>query len=127
MTPLFTAVRRGEPALVDLLLRRGADPNEVNRWQTSMLSWAVLHNHSEVVRRLLDQGAKIDTADVDGVTPLMYAVLIDHGDTTVLEQLLTAGANRNAKDPQGRTALDLARQYKQTAFIPLLAGKDNGR
>jgi ankyrin repeat protein len=50
----------------------------------------------------------------------MLAASIDFGDTGMIELLLAAGANIDAKNPAGRTALDLAREYQHTRFIAIL-------
>ena len=61
------------------------------------------------------------------MTPLLYAASIDYGDTAVVESLLAAGADRNVKDKNGRTALELARAYQHTAIANVLAGKAQAR
>ena len=58
--------------------------------------------------------------DRNGYTPLMYAATIDFGDTGVIEALLAAGADRTARDLDGRTALDQARRCRHTRAADLL-------
>ncbi|MFT4628535.1 MAG: ankyrin repeat protein, partial [Myxococcota bacterium] len=60
----------------------------------------------ELVRRLLDAGARIDVADPRGWTPLHYAA---HGraHNDVLELLVGAGADLHARTSDGHTALAL--------------------
>jgi ankyrin repeat protein len=60
------------------------------------------------------------------MTPLLYAASIDYGDTAVLEQLLAAGADVSAKNKEGLTALDLARNYSHQRIADLLAKKATG-
>ncbi len=57
------------------------------------------------------------------MTPLLYAASIDYGDTAMVEALLAAGADRNAKDERGRTARELAEAYGHTSIAKALSGK----
>ena len=57
------------------------------------------------------------------MSPLLYAASVDGGDTAVVEVLLAAGADRTAKDANGRTALELAESYRHAPIVAVLAGK----
>jgi ankyrin repeat protein len=57
----------------------------------------------------------------------MYAASIDYGDTAVMEQLIAAGADVGAKNKEGLTALELARNYNHSALASLLARKPPAR
>lgn len=128
LSPLVLAIWNRDPAMVKLLLDRGADPNEVGEVaRLSPLDWAVLANHPEIVQLLLKREARINHADELGMTPLLYAVSIDFGDTTVLDQLLAAGADASVKNAQGATALELARKYGHQKMAARLAEKAASR
>ena len=58
-------------------------------------------------RLLLDHGADIETRNNEGTTPLMEAA--EFGDTAKIRLLLARGAKLNVKDNKGRKALDYAR------------------
>ena len=58
-TPLCDAAKRGNRAMVELFLDRGADPNRDNRHGTTPLWKASKGGHLDVVRLLLDRGANI--------------------------------------------------------------------
>jgi ankyrin repeat protein len=109
--------------MAEQLLSRGADPNLGDEQALVPLDWAVLGNHLEVVQLLLAKGAKVNHLDKLGMTPLLYAASIDFGNTAVVEKLLAAGADRTIKNETGRTALDLARDYKHTTIATILQGK----
>ena len=62
----------------------------------------------ELIAALLDAGAKINVADVRGMTPLMLAVANDRQNLDVIRLLIARGADVNAKSLAGETALDWA-------------------
>ena len=45
------------------------------------------------------------------MTPLLYAASIDFGSPAMIDMLLKAGARTDMKTKEGKTALELARQY----------------
>ncbi|HTF38925.1 MAG TPA: ankyrin repeat domain-containing protein, partial [Blastocatellia bacterium] len=114
-----------DPSMVELLITRGANPNEVDDDKISPLSWATIANNVRMVQSLLARGAQVNHVDNFGMTPLLYAASIDFGDTSVLEKLIAAGADVSAKNKEGLTALDLAKSYRHQAMANLLAGKTN--
>ena len=54
------------------------------------------------------------------MTALLYAASIDFGSPAMIDMLLKAGARTDMKTKQGKTALELAREYKHTHLIPSL-------
>jgi ankyrin repeat protein len=113
----------GDTAMVESLIGKGANPNEVDDDKISVLGWATIANHAGMVQSLLARGAQVNHVDNFGMTPLQYAASIDFGDTAVLEKLIAAGADVRAKNKEGLTSLDLAKNYHHQALANLLAGK----
>jgi len=115
-----------DPMILAQLLQSGFDPNHQNEFGKTPLYYAIDFNHLEAVKLLLSSGADInhgyqeaDQRDVGwnwGCTsiehwnrsPLMHAA--QHADVTMLELLLAAGADINARDSLGKTALDYAKE-----------------
>jgi ankyrin repeat protein len=126
-TPLNYAAFLESPAMVEYLISKGADLNEVDDDKISILSWAAISNRVNIVQSLLARGAKLNPVDRFGMTPLLYAASINHGDTTVMEKLIAAGADTNAKTKEGLTAFDLAKTYHHEAMVKLLAAKTAAR
>ncbi|MFY9611013.1 MAG: ankyrin repeat domain-containing protein [Blastocatellia bacterium] len=126
-SPLSFATFEDDAALVDYLIGRGADPNELDSDRISVLGSAAIGNHAATVDVLLKRGAKVNHVDNLGMTPLLYAASIDYGDTVVLEKLIAAGADLNAKTKEGLTALDLAKSYRHETMANLLSQKTAAR
>ncbi|MBI1322717.1 hypothetical protein GC170_05980 [bacterium] len=126
-TPLLIATFRRDTAMLEYLLEKGADPNLGDAYKIAPLSWAVLNNHAAAVKPLVAKGARIDDVDSKGMTPLLYAASVDYGDTAIVKALLAAGADRDAKDKQGRTARELAEAYGHASIAEALGGKAPGR
>ena len=75
------------------------------------MSIAVLMGRTDVAQTLIDLGADVNHRDKFGMTPLLWSSLLDYGSSTMSELLLRAGAGRDARTPEGFSALDLARRH----------------
>ena len=127
-TVLMTAARTGDAASVKALLAHGADPNarEKTMGETAMM-WAAAENHGDAIRMLVEFGADKNARSTvlhltpfqwvtsgmvttvlprGGWTPLMYAARQNAAGAA--RALAEAGADLNATDPDGSTALVLA-------------------
>lgn len=69
-TPLHIAAWQGHTAMVELLLRYGADVNAVDREQRTPLQSCAWQGHESVVWLLLKAGARGDQPCSQGATPL---------------------------------------------------------
>lgn len=69
-TPLHIAAWQGHTAMVELLLRHGADVNATDREQRTPLQSAAWQGHENVVWLLLKAGARSDQPCAQGATPL---------------------------------------------------------
>ena len=106
---LFSAVRRGEAAIVQALLKAGANPNPKlpSYADDTPLTIAVKEAGTAVMRVLLDGGALVDApVPRSSATPLMVAARLS--DTFAIPLLLERGARLEATDRNGRTALTYA-------------------
>jgi len=107
--PLHQAAMKGDLALVQGLLDRGANINVLNtRNGWTALAEACSNGHLEVVQLLLAKGAlteiQIGTDISIGKTALIKAA--EHGHTAVVSVLLDEGkADVDRTDNEGRTAL----------------------
>ena len=102
-TALFYAM--GDPALFELLLAKGADPNRVDVKGMSMLHTAVKRGASDCVRLLLQYGALVNVRDREARTPLFLAVESASHD---VELLLMHGADPDIPNQLNETPLHYA-------------------
>ena len=108
---LHRAAAEGDIEQVKALIAKGADVNERGGWGCTPLHWASgkVHGasgkaHAEVARLLISKGAYVNAPDGrNAMTPLHWAAA--SGDRQTVELLLSKGANLEAKQKHGRTAL----------------------
>ena len=123
---LHAAAVRCHPAIVRLLLERGADMEAVVEGIGTPLANAAGPGCGEVVRLLLDAGADVNSSrgGDDGTGPISSAS--EWGNATVLAMLLDAGADPNETSADGVTALMDAAESGDPECVKLLleAGAD---
>lgn len=86
-------------ALLPLLLQKGGNPNARENGNAA-LHFASFGNHIETVRQLLAAGARIDTLDSHGNTPMMRAT-----ELPMMQALAQLGASFKVRDKKGTPAL----------------------
>ena len=106
-TALMWAARYGDHSTIEMLLAAGADPEAVDKLGLRALHWASLRGNLKTTKALLDNQADVN-AQSEGrlLTPLMCAAR--RGYTEVIKVLLEAGADLDATDQAGRTAMSWA-------------------
>ena len=121
-TPLMWASARRHPAMMRLLISKGADvnarsavrdyqrhvtaegrPKSLDSGGLTPLLYAARENCLACVDVLLGHGADINLPDPDGVSPLLVAIMNTNWD--LAERLITAGADVNQWDIFGETPL----------------------
>jgi len=106
--PLGLAAYMGHRAIVEYLLGKGADVNQVgtNPSKFTALTGAVASSHRDVVKVLLEAAADPNYWYGGGYTPVLEAAA--HGDIPMLELLLAHGGEPTGETEQGKTAVALA-------------------
>jgi ankyrin repeat protein len=113
------AVRHAYLDVAETLVKLGAPVDRTDARITPLVK-AVLGDQVEMAKFLIAKGAGVNHVDGNGMTPLLYAASIDFGSPAMIDALLKAGARTDMKTKEGKTALDLARQYHHTHLIPSL-------
>lgn len=107
-TPAITlAAEAGQVEAVNAFIKYNAtiDYPSKNRGITA-LGAAALAGHLEIVKALVEAGAKLEAKDNAGVTPLAHAASLSR--VAVVEYLISKGANVSAIDAQKRSVNDIA-------------------
>ncbi|MFO0556629.1 MAG: ankyrin repeat domain-containing protein [Polyangiales bacterium] len=120
-TPLMTAVGAEQIESVQLLLARGASPNAADSYHGHTIFVAIEKGNVEIVRMLLDAGARTDVlAKQSGDTPLTAAAKT--GNVEMVRMMLEKGADVLAKNRDGEDALAFlaARKELRREFASVL-------
>ncbi len=138
ITPLHNAAVSGGPGVVELLIAHGAEVDARTESGKTPLHYAASHRYArghevsprrwhyrdrwrqcDVVKLLIAKGAGVNASDIDGATPLHYA--LQSGQREIAEALIAAGAEIVAVKNEGdQTMLHDALQQKDFALIGLL-------
>ncbi|CAL8464478.1 g4013 [Coccomyxa elongata] len=106
-TPLLGALDGNRKEAIDVLIAGGAQTSVADTKGRTALHLAVGCS-SRMVEKLLLLSVSIDAADIEGRTALHYAA--QKGVKATAMVLLKAGADAQAADKLGRTALDIAQE-----------------
>eukprot|EP00092_Neocalanus_flemingeri_P106512 GFUD01136671.1.p1 GENE.GFUD01136671.1~~GFUD01136671.1.p1 ORF type:complete len:206 (-),score=56.44 GFUD01136671.1:110-727(-) len=152
ITPAYFAAIFGYLDILKSLEKAGADLDILyGENKFSSLFLAIVEGHTDVAIFLINKGANVDTQSAKGVTPAFIAA--QEGHLPVLKALAEAGANLeikggkyemtplavaavvgqleilqfladlDAEDAEGKTPLDLAREFGNDDIVKLLEEK----
>jgi ankyrin repeat protein len=96
---LIWAATRNDLAMVELLLRAGADPKAANEYGATALYAAAASPDAAMTEKLLAAGADVNARLISGETALMQASR--RGNLATVRALLSAGADPNAQEING--------------------------
>lgn len=118
---LIHAVVQGDANRARALLQWGAKPNARNRSGIPMLLAAAAGGSLPVVSLLLEKGANPNVRGPVGSTPLMEAARSHRRHVGIIRALIAHGADLNAVDDQGETAVAMAARDGDAALVAALA------
>merc|ERR1712168_285125 len=140
ISELAIAAYEGNATILHDLIEKGCDINNMDMvvevhipqtdetvtvWNNSVLSYAALYGHLDVVKLLLEyEELKMDPVDSEGNTPLMLAA--SWGETEIVELLHKNGSDVNHRNNKGYTALHSAARfgYYETVLLLIDLGAD---
>ena len=105
---LITAARSGDLAAITLAVTEGKNLEVSDNDGATLLGIAARARQAEVVRVLLEGGAKLEALDRNGRSPLMAAVQTRRSSTDVVNALIAKGADVNTRGTMGATPLSWA-------------------
>jgi ankyrin repeat protein len=118
-TALHWATHWDDVAMVEALIRSGADVNVVNELGVAPLSLACINRNNVLVKRLIEAGANPNARLPSGESALMTAART--GGVDVVETLLAHHAEVNTTERiKGQTALMWAASEGHTAVVDVL-------
>ncbi len=105
--------------MLELLIENGADLFYIDDEGVGILDFAVTYNNLFMVELMLKEGKDVsEVTRKSGFTPLMAAVC--YGRYDIFRVLLKAGADINAVESKGMSALDFAKKMRKTSMITFL-------
>lgn len=110
------AAKNGDlEALSNAVEAPGFDVNAEMSQGRTLLHYAADYGQREVIEHLISKGANLNQADKHGITPLLAAIWEGH--TSCVELLLSKGASKDGKAPDGRSYLDCAESENIKALL----------
>lgn len=105
-TPLLLTSKNAEmdSAMLEVLVKAGADPNQRDRRGVTALMHVALSCQASKLKVLLEGGADPNAISNNGESALILAIK-SFGGLRVAKELLNAGANPNQEDGDGKTPL----------------------
>jgi len=104
--PLAKAVREDNIAKVELILRRGTNPNACTSSGSTVLHRAAAYGLVNVAKLLIEYGADINVENPESNTPLHLAA--SNGFPEVVRLFIDQDAKLNLKNDNGDTPLEMA-------------------
>eukprot|EP00944_MAST-04C_sp_MAST-4C-sp1_P003503 g3503.t1 len=120
---LISALERFQPNIARLLIEHGADVNQHDSKQHTALHWALWRKEIEIAETLIEKGADVNHTGPQGEKPALLWVAVhtelkDHD--YLMHQMIDAGADVDARDLGGMTALAISAMNGHEACVKAL-------
>ena len=113
--------RESKLELFEYMIRQGFDPLQGDERGCNCLHYAARAQKSDHIKWMLEHGSNINVIDNNGWSSLHWAVASTDDPAEVVKLLLERGSDKRIRDKQGRTAFDIAKIFKRTEDIAMLA------
>ncbi|CAM9567911.1 unnamed protein product [Ectocarpus sp. 13 AM-2016] len=122
ISPLHQAALGGHPSIVSALLLKGPDIDVLDRCGESPLIWAADEGQLAAAEALLPAGANFNIRSTDRNNSSCAALdcAAFHGHAHIPKEILAHGADANARDDRGLTALYTAAGADQAGIVEAL-------
>lgn len=117
-TPFHWAAYHGDTKTIRAFLNNGVNPTIQDPSGNTALCYAAQNGHTDTVFALIQGGADITAQNPHQDTALHAAAARGHASVVAL--LLKQGIDANVHNLAGKTAYDLAQDYKQHAALDVL-------
>jgi len=118
--PLFRAIAQEDNDIVKKMISDGFDVNTTDNAKSTPLHVAVEHGNLEIVRFLLDRGAKANARDIFKRPPILMIDNSDDEATELYRLLIGKGAEVNVRNEDSETLLMLAAEDDIIEIVKLL-------
>jgi len=114
-TIFLASVIKGNKAIIELLIEKGANIEEKDDNGYTILHSLVICGTIETMSLLIEKGANIEAKNYWGYTPLHYTAIYGNLRTTSI--LIEKGAKLNEKNIYNKTPYDLSRNEETCSII----------
>jgi ankyrin repeat protein len=120
---LFWAIREGASLeAIELLVEYGVNIEQVDRDGISAIDLAIKFKREDILKYCIQKGMDINsTKRKSGMLPILLASCFR--DTSMVDILLENGADINATDKSGMSAMDYAKKLGQKKMLEYLESK----
>jgi len=121
---LHEAAKSGHQAVVELLIKMGANIAAKDSARGTALHEAVNREHEVIVRLLIEAGAEVMAKDNSNLTALHFAA--NNGNQAIVRQLLKNGADVTAQNLSGDAPFNIAyrKGHGEVMRLPIIGGAE---